>query len=142
MKRFISLLTLILILSVTFVSCQKTSGDESTVSSTQSEGSASSKEDDTSEEPTYYGENLPVKDMDGRVFRVLCKDFSAGTTSILGYNGEIIQRDDYDELTAGIVDVAKRETRVKIEDRYNCKIEGLITSANANNDTFNNIVKS
>ena len=46
-------------------------------------------------------------DLDGRVFRVLCRDYGYGSTSITGFNGEVIQRPDYDEATAGIVDQAK-----------------------------------
>lgn len=82
--------------------------------------------DDVSEE-VVYGADLEVKDLDGRVIRVLCQDYNAqGNGSILGFGGEIIQREDYAEDTASSVDVAKAEVRRLIEERYNCTITGKI----------------
>ncbi|MDL2287622.1 extracellular solute-binding protein [Eubacteriales bacterium OttesenSCG-928-G02] len=142
MKKFINLLLIILILTTTLVSCKDKSPVNSSEGSSAAPSESNTQSGEESDEPSIYGENLPVKDMEGRVFKVLAKDFAAGSNSIFGYNGEIIQRDDYDELTAGIVDVAKHETRVKIEDRYNCKIEGLITNADGTVAGFNNLIKS
>ena len=88
-----------------------------------------SKTDDTSKEPenVVYGEDLEIRDLNGRVIRVLCQDYNAqGSGSILGFGGEIIQREEYSEDTASAVDVAKAEVRRLIEERYNCTITGKI----------------
>lgn len=88
-----------------------------------------SEKDDVSisDEDKVYGEDLPIKDLDGRVIRILCQDYNAqGSGSIMGFGGEVIQREDYSEDTASAVDVAKAETRRLIEERYNCTITGDI----------------
>ena len=61
-------------------------------------GSVSDESSEASEDGNKpYGWNLPVRDMDNREFRVLCREFGAGSASILGFNGEVIQRPDFDE---------------------------------------------
>ena len=88
-----------------------------------------SEKDDVSvsDEDKVYGEDLPIKDLDGRVIRILCQDYNAqGSGSIMGFGGEVIQREDYSEDTASAVDVAKAETRRLIEERYHCTITGDI----------------
>ena len=87
-----------------------------------------------------YVADVPVVDLDGRVFRVLCRDYGYGSTSITGYNGEVIQRPDYDEATAGIVDQAKAEVRRRVEERYNCTIEGDFGTGDVTQ--FNDIVRN
>jgi len=93
------------------------------LSQTASE-STSSQGVDSSEEDYLYGSNLEVKNLQGRVINVLCRDW--GGFSIQGYNGEIIQREDFDEKEADAVDIAKYEVRKLIEERYNCKIKGSL----------------
>lgn len=88
---------------------------------------AESKEETTdaeSSEDFRYGTEIEVKDLDGRVINVLCRDW--GSSSIQGYNGEIIQREDFGETTADMVDVAKYEIKLLIQERYNCRIEGVL----------------
>lgn len=87
-----------------------------------------------------YVADVPVVDLDGRVFRVLCRDYGYGSTSITGFNGEVIQRPDYDEATAGIVDQAKAEVRRRVEERYNCTIEGDFGTGDVTQ--FNDIVRN
>lgn len=104
-------------------------------------GSVSDESSEASEDGNKpYGWNLPVRDMDNREFRVLCREFGAGSASILGFNGEVIQRPDFDEQTADMVDIEKYHVRREIEDRYNCTITGELSSASQGD--FNNIVKS
>lgn len=104
-------------------------------------GSVSDESSEASEDGNKpYGWNLPVRDMDNREFRVLCREFGAGSASILGFNGEVIQRPDFDEQTADMVDIEKYRVRREIEDRYNCTITGELSSASQGD--FNNIVKS
>ena len=69
-------------------------------------------------------ETLTVKpiDMNGETISILCKNFGAGSKSILGYTGEII----YSEENPSTVDEAKREVVEYMEGVYNCNIEGRI----------------
>ncbi|MEG2118281.1 MAG: hypothetical protein RRY76_03660, partial [Clostridia bacterium] len=143
MKKIISAIILIVMLSVTLFACNNSKDGTSSVPTSDSQSKAvSDSNSNTQSNPTQiekYGKDIPVKDLDGRVIRVLCRDWGQ-TASIMGYNGEVIQRDDFDEKTADIVDVAKYQVRKLIETRYNCKIEGVLTTdAPA---LFNNTVRN
>lgn len=61
-------------------------------------------------------------DLNGDTINILCKNFGAGSKSILGYTGEII----YSEENPSTVDEAKREVVEYMEGIYNCTIEGRI----------------
>ena len=113
MKKIIAISLILLMVSALLASCNNVSDDTS--------------KSDVSVGDMEYGADLPVKDLDGRVIRVLCRDWNAnGSGSILGFGGEIIQREDYAEDTASAVDVAKAEVRRVVEERYNCSIVGDI----------------
>ena len=75
-------------------------------------------------------ETLTVEpvDLGGDTITVLCKNFGAGSKSILGYTGEII----YDEENPSTVDEAKREVVEYMEGIYNCEIEGRIIGTEEN----------
>ena len=75
---------------------------------------------DTSAPEVGFVQTTPVKDMEGREFRVLYWDFSAGSNSILGYTGEIL----YAEENPSSVDEAKKWVVDQVEDQYNCTITG------------------
>ncbi len=116
MKKIIAILLACLMLCGILVACNTTEQNNS-------------KDDNVSETSTetVYGADLPVKDLEGRVIRVLCQDYNAqGNGSILGFGGEIIQREDYSEDNATAVDIAKAEVRRVIEERYHCTITGDI----------------
>ncbi len=102
-----------------------------------SPGGESGGGESTSEE-LMYGKGLEVKNLGGRVINILCRDWGGG--SIQGYNGEVIQRDNYDEKTADSVDVAKYEIRQMIEERYSCSIKGVLDASAAGD--FNNRVRT
>ncbi len=113
MKRTISFILIALMLCAVLAACNDNTGEQSVT--------------DVSVGDTEYGADLPVKDLDGRVIRILCRDWNAnGSGSILGFGGEIIQRENYSEDTASAVDVAKAEVRRVIEERYNCVLTGDI----------------
>ncbi len=114
-----------------FASCNKAEENSEPESSAVSEDiSQVQSEAETSEdEDKPYGWNLPVKDMNGRVINILCRDWAAGSNSIFGYNGEVIQRPDFDEQNADMVDIEKYHVRTDIENRYNCVIEGQFDSS-------------
>ncbi len=116
MKKLLAILLAAIMLCCALVSCNQTTSEVSKDENVS-----------LSDEETVYGANLPVKDLGGRVIRVLCQDYNAqGNGSILGFGGEIIQREDFSEDTASSVDVAKAEARRLIEERYNCTITGDI----------------
>ncbi len=116
MKKALSVFLILLLLCGVLVSC-----NDNTPADDESGADVSDSD---------YGADLPVKDLNGRVIRILCRDWNAnGSGSILGFGGEVIQREDYSEDTASAVDVAKAEVRRVIEERYNCTLEGLITAA-------------
>ncbi len=74
----------------------------------------------TSAPEVSFVQTTPVKDMEGREFRVLYWDFSAGSNSILGYTGEIL----YAEENPSSVDEAKKWVVDQVEEQYNCTITG------------------
>ncbi len=111
MKKTISFILIALMLCALLAACNNNTGNESV--------------GDVSKTDSEYGADLPVKDLEGRVIRILCRDWNAnGSGSILGFGGEVIQRADYSEDTASAVDVAKAEVRRVIEERYNCTLTG------------------
>ena len=142
-KSICAFLTAIMSLSV-LAACNGTSDtDNASAASSRDESSASAvvsaEASETShDEALPYGYDLPVRDMQGREFRVLCRDYAAGSASIVGYNGEVIQRPDFDEETADMVDIEKYRVRKEIEDKYSCYIEGEFSSASQGD--FNNLV--
>ena len=128
MKKTLSIILVCVMLLALLVSC----GEEETntskevsssdVSADVSSGSETSDESaaEESSEPT-----VPVIDLEGRVIRVLSRNWA--NTSIT-YNGEIIQREDFDVETADALDVAKYEARLRIEQLYHCTIEGTFST--------------
>ena len=115
MKKALSVLLILVLLCGALAACNST-GDES--------------KSDTGVSDSDYASSVPVKDMEGRVIRILCRDWNAnGSGSILGFGGEIIQREDYSEDTASAVDIAKAEVRRVIEERYHCVLKGDIVAA-------------
>ena len=115
MKKALSVLLILVLLCGALAACNST-GDES--------------KSDTGVSDSDYAASVPVKDMEGRVIRILCRDWNAnGSGSILGFGGEIIQREDYSEDTASAVDIAKAEVRRVIEERYHCVLKGDIVAA-------------
>ncbi len=80
----------------------------------------------------------PVVDMEGREFRVLCHDFGFGTTSILGFTGEII----YEEENGSAVDEAKKQVLDHIEATYNCTVTGVRSAEISIGDTVQKQVTS
>ena len=144
-KSICAFLAAIMSISV-LAACNSTSDRDNKPATSDQEASSTSETVSTevsemSEDETKpYGWDLPIRDMNGREFRILCRHYAAGSTSIVGYNGEVIQRPDFDEETADMVDIEKYRVRKDIEDRYNCYIEGEFSSA-AQGD-FNNIVKN
>lgn len=116
MKKALSFVLIILMLCACLTACNTNTPEAS--------------DTDASKEDLNYGADLPVKDLDGRVIRILCRDWNAnGSGSILGFGGEVIQREEYSEDTASAVDVAKAEVRRVIEERYNCSLVGDIKAA-------------
>ena len=115
MKKLFAILLVALMICGALASCNNATDESSKSEVSKDQGDV------------VYGADLPVKDLDGRVIRVLCQDYNAqGNGSILGFGGEIIQREDFSEDTAASVDVAKAEVRRLIEEKYNCSIVGDI----------------
>ncbi|MBO4501816.1 MAG: hypothetical protein J5760_06185 [Clostridia bacterium] len=151
MKKILCLiLAAILMLSV-FVACKSEDGKEESRPAASGSPEASNTEtvsesgesnvEEVSEEVSQsyeYGTNIPVKDLQGRVIRVLSMNWAANSSSMT-YNGDIIQRDDYDEHTADVLDRTKYEVRKEIERRYNCTIEGVFDSNNFANVIYNQV---
>ena len=136
MKKSVCLLLCIIMLLSVLFSC---SSEKEDTSSAPSVSTAS----DTSEGggQVVYKANVPEGlDLEGRVFRVLCRDYSYGSTSVTGYNGEVIQRPEYSEETAGVVDLAKAEVRRRVEEQLNCTITGDFNHGNSSE--FNNVVRN
>ncbi|MDL2287623.1 hypothetical protein LJB90_03590 [Eubacteriales bacterium OttesenSCG-928-G02] len=122
MKRILCLFLTFLFVLLTLAACDPNKDlSEAESKDTSSTVSSTSEEPVESEDPAS---KLEVKNLGGRVIRILCRDWAEGSTSITGFNGEVIQRNDFDELTADIVDIAKHEVRLNVEDKYNCKIVG------------------
>lgn len=144
MKKILcSLIAIAMMLSV-FAACNDASDNSEAPSKVESQvteqsNGVTSDSESSTEEDKPYGWDLPVKDLNGRVFYVLCRDYGANSTSILGYNGEVIQRPDFDEETADMVDVEKFRVRKNIEEKYNCEITGTFSSATSGD--FNQIVR-
>ncbi len=143
LKRFTCFVLIFMLAALYLASCGEVNSDESIVSENGSQAisndvNLSDESSEESSEDDYYGTNLEVRDLGGRIINVLCRDW--GGNSIQGYNGEIIQREDFDEKNADSVDVSKYEVRRLIESRYNCIIKGsLETIAPAE---FNNKVRN
>lgn len=83
-------------------------------------------------------DQLAVKDMDGREFKVLCWDFGHGSKSILGFTGEVITYSD--EKNASAVDTAKKTVLNKVQEEFNCKISGDVRGDNITD--FGNTIKT
>ncbi len=129
MKKTLSIILVCVMLLALLVSCGEETGNTSKeASSSDVSASDVSKEDDTSEESAAEESSeptVPVIDLEGRVIRVLSRNWA--NTSIT-YNGEIIQREDFDIETADALDVAKYEARLRIEQLYHCTIEGTFST--------------
>ena len=87
-------------------------------SSEKADGSSAGTNQFGSEDPMDIP--VEVKDLGGRVINVLCYNFGEGSSSILGYTGEIM----YDEENPSSVDEAKKIVVDKIESLYNVEING------------------
>ena len=106
MRRTIALLILLIMLMPLMFAC----GGEEDLSIDLNSSTAS-----TDSDP-----EVPVKDFGGREFRVLCHDFSAGSSTVLGFTGEVI----YSDENPTSIDEAKKAVVEKIQSDYNCKITG------------------
>ena len=124
-KAFIIILAAVMLLPLMF-SCGN-DGDIS-ISDSSADSTASQNSDP----------DVPVKDMGGREFRVLCPDFGAGSNSILGYTGEVL----YSEENPDSVDEAKKAVIERVQNDYNCKIDGIVDSATPVFQTVRNQVSS
>lgn len=124
-KAFIIVLAAVMLLPLMF-SCGN-DGDIS-ISDSSADSTASQNSDP----------DVPVKDMGGREFRVLCPDFGAGSNSILGYTGEVL----YSEENPDSVDEAKKAVIERVQNDYNCKIDGIVDSATPVFQTVRNQVSS
>ena len=121
MKKLLVCLLALLMLVPLLVACDKTE---------QQEQSEVSKNDGP------YVPVTPVKDMEGKEFNVLCHDWGYGSTSILGYTGEIM----YDEENPSAVDEAKKVVVDYVESTYNCSIVGEKTATESVPATIRNQV--
>ncbi len=121
MKKFLICLLALLMLVPLLVACN---GDEKQEQSQESQGSGE------------YVPVTPVKDMGGKEFNVLCHDWGYGSTSILGYTGEIM----YDEENPSSVDEAKKWVVDYVEAAYNCEIVGEKTGTESVPETIKNQV--
>ena len=111
-KAFIIILVAVMLLPLMF-SC----GNDGDISLSDSSANSTASQ---SSDP-----DVPVKNMGGREFRVLCPDFGAGSNSILGYTGEVL----YSEENPDSVDEAKKAVIERVQNDYNCKIDGIVDSA-------------
>ena len=82
--------------------------------------------------------STPVIDLGGREINVLCHHFGAGSSSILGYTGEIM----YDEENPSSVDDAKKQVIDYIESTYNCKITGEMVHDNVTSTNVPTLIKN
>ncbi len=82
-KKLICLLLCIAALALPLLSCDKDPAESSSGAV-----AASGADSKRARGPTVYVADVPVVDLDGRVFRVLCRDYSYGSTSVTGFNGE------------------------------------------------------
>ena len=117
-KLLVCLLALLMVLPFA-VACSGDSDDQSKAGSSGNAGTLTT----------------PVADLGGREINVLCWDFGTGNKSIKGYTGEIM----YDENSSNSVDLAKKEVVARVQELYNCKIVGTLTSNT--NETIPAIVK-
>lgn len=132
MKKSVSFIIIIIII-MSICACGNDNETSSDTGSSEISGTSSN-------EDGGYGYELTVKNMNGRIFRVLCQYWGKDSQSILGFGGEIIQAEDFDETTANIVDVAKYQTRKLVEEEYNCKIEGDLVAGDLNTIIRNSIL--
>ncbi|MBQ9847664.1 MAG: hypothetical protein IJO64_01210 [Clostridia bacterium] len=121
MKKFLVCILALVLLVPFLAACQ-----DDTTESTSSE--------EVSEEVSKI--TVPVKDMEGREFRILCWDFASG--SILGYTGEVM----YAEENPSSVDEAKKIVVDYVESAYNCTIVGEKTNTDPIPTTIRNQVTS
>jgi len=97
-------------------------------------------EDESSASDESKGLTLttPVVDFGGREINVLCHHFGAGSSSILGYTGEII----YEEENPSSVDDAKKQVVDYIETTYNCTIKGEMVSDASTSSNVPDLIKN
>lgn len=128
MKKIICIALVFVFILGMLASCSEKEEPSTNASNTESSGSDTSETAESSEEvsatPEKYGEDIPVIDFENRVIRIIVRNW--GNNSMT-FNGEIIQRDEFDVNTADTLDVAKYETRQLIEQRYNCSIVGAFS---------------
>lgn len=130
MKKLICLLLVFVLVLSVLASCgeEKEQPSEAASKTESTPADTSTASEDSSEEvsavPDKYGLDIPVIDLENRVIRVIVRNW--GNNSMT-FNGEIIQREEFDVNTADALDVAKYETRQLIEQRYNCSIEGTFS---------------
>jgi ABC-type glycerol-3-phosphate transport system substrate-binding protein len=135
MKKLFACIVALLMLVPLLAACEPENATTSDTSETVS--NAGTTTSGTVSEDTSLPE-VEVKDMQGREFNVLCWDWGAGSASILGYTGEIM----YDEENPSAVDEAKKQVVDKIEQDYNCTINGEKTNAISFTQTIKNQVSS
>ena len=145
MKRIICLFIILAMAFSLLVACgdeekpaESKPADQNGAQSAAESASEPASAEESKEPELVYGKDIPVKDLEGRVIRVLSVNWAANSTSMT-YNGDIIQRDSYDELTADVLDRTKCEVREEIERRYNCTIEGVFDSNNFATTIYNQV---
>ena len=127
MKKTIALMLLLAMLVMSFAACEDSDG-----SSDQSDAGVS--------ENVSGGDEIKtaVKDLGGREINVLCHDFATGLQYLFGYSGEIM----YAEENPSAVDEAKKRVVDYVENTYNCKINGELTTAVGGGESVEDKVKN
>ena len=127
MKKTIALMLLLAMLVMSFAACE-----DSDSSSDQSDTGASENASGGDEIKTA------VKDLGGREINVLCHDFATGLQYLFGYSGEIM----YAEENPSAVDEAKKRVVDYVENTYNCKINGELTTSAGGGESVADKVKN
>ena len=97
MRHFKKLLVFLMIVAMALPLLCACGDDNSTASDVSAESSAGSTDTPENDEPVVHVDVPPeVKDLDGRMINILCWDWSAGSSSILGFTGEVISNEEGD----------------------------------------------
>ena len=137
MKKLLCIMLAVLMLAACFVACGDKADDSSKGNSkdpaTSGEASAESKNDDStdvdeSKDDTIYRDLLPeAVDMEGYTFDILERWFGYGKTTI-DFQGEVIWIDSEEDEQMSNLNIAKKKVLDEVQAKYNCKIQGDIST--------------
>ncbi len=127
MKKYLALSLALLTVLLCFAACGDKEEGGSSAAPSEAESTAS--EASAAESTTYQDMLEPATDLGGREFYIMQRWFGYDKESI-DFQGEVIWQDS-DDGTMSNLNLAKRKVLDQVQERYNCKVTGEMSTETA-----------